>query len=129
MRTAIGFALCALSFTAAAMETASAQARCRIRDLGRPQVTQSRDGTLQVQLDSGQTSCQATLGAGGRADYQTTSVSVVSPAKGGTVAASSNGFTYSGRAGASGPDSFTLKICGKNKAESGCANVTYQVVR
>jgi hypothetical protein len=122
-------ALCIACVTAALAGTATAQSLCRLRDLGMPHVTQNRDGAWQLVLEPGQSSCQATFGAGGRSDYQTTSAAVVSPARAGTVRLSANGFVYSSRPGSAGGDSFTLRTCGKNRVENGCANVTYHVSR
>ena len=63
-------ALCIACVTVALPGAATAQTLCRLRDLRMPHVTQNRDGAWQLVLDPGQTSCQATFGAGGRSDYQ-----------------------------------------------------------
>jgi hypothetical protein len=125
MNTLLAF--CIACATVGLAGSATAQSLCRLRDLGMPHVTQNRDGAWQVLLDPGQTSCQATFAAGGRSDYQTTSAAVVSPARAGTVRLSTNGFVYSSRPGFTGGDSFTLRTCGKNRVENGCANVTYHI--
>jgi hypothetical protein len=55
-------------------------------------------------------------------------VSVVSPARNGNASVAQSGaITYMPKAGFAGSDGFTLQVCGKSDAGSGCSTIHYHV--
>jgi hypothetical protein len=80
-----------------------------------------------VQTFSGQ-GCSASFGGGLSASFE--SIAVVKRAQHLTITPTSNGFgfTVARRTAAYvGPDSYTLKICGRGGGGPGCVQITYDV--
>ena len=64
----------------------------------------------------------------GRAPHPVRLAIVVTPARNGNASVAQSGaITYTPKAGFTGSDGFTLQVCGKSNAGSGCSTIHYHV--
>jgi hypothetical protein len=104
--------------------TESAEASCRS---GNFRFTFGQSAPVDTTLTMTQPSCNWTFGGGAYVSYE--SITVVRRASNLTVSPLSNGFGINIRArdGFRGRDAFSLRTCGRFRAESGCVTVNFAV--
>jgi hypothetical protein len=101
------------------------QAEAKCSNVGNSRYSPITNDTVEREL-----ACDA---AGGKmtfkpgTGYAFTGTSVVRRASNGSVQAFSHGFTYKPKAGFSGSDRFSMRVCGTKANQSGCSTLNYSV--
>jgi hypothetical protein len=89
----------------------------------------SYDGNFPMYLTArAGTTCEATFGSVGRSNLTFKRLFLVSPPTHGKIRLREGGYyIYSAPAAYTGPDAFTLRVCGTEDDKPGCATLQYSV--